>query len=313
MEQTKTQVIDHHTHVDLRLDKALPLIFCEHSRSYFDDLFDQERIVVNGKVAKKSFKLSLGDKIEITYPLAEPIALKKQAMALDILFEDEDLLIINKPAGLVVHPAPGHIENTLVNGLLHYCDIEEGEEASLRPGIVHRLDKDTSGVLITCKTRKGHEAMSALFQTREIQKHYLAITLGRAKQETIEAPLARHKHFRQKMAVNFTPNAKSATTHVFPLYYDHEISLAKIHIITGRTHQIRVHMQYRKTPILGDEVYGYPEANRSFKAHRQYLHAYEVSFVHPFTKAPHTFRAPLAEDMAHFLKARDVEIASLLS
>lgn len=292
--------------INQRLDKALPVIFSGKTRSYYEGLFEKELVKVNKSPAKKSYKLCLNDEVSIEIPEEKPLELKKAEMSLDIIFEDEHLLVINKPHGLVVHPAPGHYEDTLVNGLLHYCDLET-EEDNLRPGIVHRLDKDTSGILITCKTKQAHEAMSQLFMNREIHKTYLAICLGRVQEETIEAPIARHKHFRQKMSVSFAPNAKNATTIVTPLYYDHEVSLAKLKIITGRTHQIRVHMQYKKTPVLGDQVYGYTNANQSFKASRQYLHAYEVSFVHPFTKQLLTLKAPLAEDMQVFLRARKVD------
>jgi 23S rRNA pseudouridine1911/1915/1917 synthase len=296
----------------IRLDKALPRLFEGHTRSFYEQLFDNELVTVNNKAVKKSYKLNINDQVSLTVPAPAPITLNKKEMPLEILFEDEHLIIINKQAGLVVHPAPGHTEDTLVNGLLHYCDIEQDEDETLRPGIVHRLDKDTSGLLITCKTKKAHEAMSLLFMNREIKKSYLAICLGKVQSETIEAPIARHKHFRQKMAVSFHEKAKNAITIAHNLYYDHEISLAKLDIITGRTHQIRVHMQHKKTPVLGDSVYGYTHANSSFKAKRQYLHAYSVQFTHPLTEIPMHIKAPLPEDMSEFLNHRKVNLPSLL-
>jgi 23S rRNA pseudouridine1911/1915/1917 synthase len=160
---------------------------------------------------------------------------------------------------------------------------------------------------VTCKTKTAHEAMSQLFMNRQIHKRYLAICVGKVKQETIEAPLARHKRFRQKMCVNFSEKAKQATTLVTTLFFDHEISLAQLTLVTGRTHQIRVHMQYRKTPILGDSVYGYPGANTSFKAKRQYLHAYELCFTHPLTQVPLYFKANLPSDMKDFLMQKKVD------
>lgn len=300
-------------YLGMRLDKALPLVFEGHTRSYYEQLFDNEMVKVNNKAIKKSYKLNLNDVITIDIPEAPPITLTKTHMDLEILFEDEHLIIINKKAGVVVHPAPGHLDNTLVNGLLHYCDVEQDDDDNLRPGIVHRLDKDTSGVLITCKTKKAHEAMSLLFMNRQIQKSYLAICLGKVQSETIEAPIARHKHFRQKMAVSFHDRAKNAITIAHNLYYDHEVSVAKLDIITGRTHQIRVHMQHKKTPVLGDPVYGYTHANASFKANRQYLHAYSVSFIHPITGTAVHITAPLPEDMSEFLKNRKVNISDLLA
>lgn len=296
----------------MRLDKALPLLCEGHTRSFYEQLFDNDDVKVNDKPVKKSYKLNLNDVVSLKFPEPSPITLSKKQMPLDILFEDEHLVIINKQAGLVVHPAPGHTEDTLVNGLLHYCDLEQDDDHSLRPGIVHRLDKDTSGLLITCKTKKAHEAMSLLFMNRQIKKSYLALCLGKVQNETIEAPIARHKHFRQKMAVSFHEKAKNAITIAHTLYYDHEISFVKLDIITGRTHQIRVHMQHKKTPILGDPVYGYTHANTSFKATRQYLHAYSVSFTHPLTGAFMHIKAPLPEDMSSFLNSRKVNLASVL-
>lgn len=291
--------------VNMRLDKALPLIFTDYTRSFYDSLFESDLVVVNNKTVKKSYKLDAKDLVTVSIPEQEATYITKKQMPLEIIFEDEHLLVINKPSGIVVHPAPGHYDDTIVNGILHYCDVEaDGEDT--RPGIVHRLDKDTSGLLITCKTKKAHEAMSALFATRQISKSYLAICLGRVKDETIEASIARHKHFRQKMSVSTAENARYAKTIATCLYYDHEISLAKLDIITGRTHQIRVHMQHKKTPVLGDSVYGYTQANQTFKAKRQFLHAYCVSFIHPFTSEKMYLKAPLEEDMANFLSSRKV-------
>lgn len=312
MSNKNAHTLTSNDYIGMRLDKALPLLFEGHTRSYFEQLFDSEKVTVNSKTVKKSYKLNLNDNVSIEIPDVPPVTLTKTQMPLEILFEDDHLIIINKQAGLVVHPAPGHTEDTLVNGLLHYCELEQEEDDTLRPGIVHRLDKDTSGLLITCKTKKAHEAMSLLFMNREIKKSYLAICLGKVVSETIEAPIARHKHFRQKMAVSQHERAKNAITIAHNLFYDHEISLAKLDIITGRTHQIRVHMQHKKTPVLGDSVYGYTHANASFKAKRQYLHAYSVNFIHPFTGEAMYIKAPLPEDMNSFLKARKLNLETLL-
>lgn len=312
MTSKNSHILTSETYQGMRLDRALPLLFTGHTRSFYEQLFENQKVEVNKKAVKKSYKLNLNDHISIEIPAPTPLLLSKKQMDLEIIFEDEHLIVINKPAGLVVHPAPGHYEDTLVNGLLHYCELEQDEE-DLRPGIVHRLDKDTSGLLITCKTKKAHEAMSQLFMNRDIQKSYLAICLGKVASETIQAPIARHKHFRQKMAVSFHEKAKNAITIAHNLFFDHEISLAKLDIITGRTHQIRVHMQHKKTPVLGDPVYGYTQANNSFKATRQYLHAYSVSFIHPFTQQKMQLKAPLAKDMEDFLKNKKVNLQSLLT
>ncbi len=309
MKKLKSFTLDSPEFTNKRLDKALPVLFEGHTRSFYESLFDKELIKVNNKPAKKSYKLNFNDLVTVEIPAPVVPSLAKQKMDFDVIFEDEHLLVINKPAGLVVHPAPGHAENTLVNGLLYHCFIEQDQDDTLRPGIVHRLDKDTSGLIITCKTIQAHEALSQQFMNRQIKKSYLAICLGKVKEETIEAPIARHKNFRQKMAVSFTPNAKQATTIVQNLFYDHEITLAKLQIITGRTHQIRVHMQYRKTPVLGDSVYGYVNANTSFKTKRQYLHAYEISFTHPINHKPLHLKAPLAIDMQEFLNQRKIDPA----
>jgi len=294
--------------INTRLDKSLPLIFQGHSRSFYEALFEKDQIKVNQKKVKKSYKLLENDVVSVEIPEAPPLNLTKKQMPLDIIFEDEHLVVINKQSGLVVHPACGHQDDTLVNGLLYYCDLEKDTD-DLRPGIVHRLDKDTSGLLITCKTKKAHEAMSALFMNKEIKKSYLAICLGKVKDETIEASIARHKHFRQKMSVSTHENAKHAVTIAQNLFFDHEISLAKLDIITGRTHQIRVHMQYKKTPVLGDSVYGYTQANSSFKVTRQYLHAFSLEFIHPFTEVLMHLKAPLPDDMKSFLQAKKVDEA----
>jgi 23S rRNA pseudouridine1911/1915/1917 synthase len=306
MPNINSLILDNPSLVDIRLDKALPLMFTGHSRSFYEHLLEKDLVTVNGKKVKKSYKLFLNDVVEVEIPKLDPIHLAKKQMPLSIIYEDEHLIVINKPAGVVVHPAPGHHEDTLVNGLLHYFEIESDDD-DLRPGIVHRLDKDTSGILITCKTKSSHEAMSHLFASRQIQKSYLAICLGKVIDEEIEAPIARHKHFRQKMAVSFTDKARYAKTIAHCLYYDHEVSLAKLDIITGRTHQIRVHMQHKKTPVLGDPVYGYTSANQSFKVSRQFLHAYAISFIHPFSGKKIELKAQLPEDMLQFLKARRVQ------
>jgi 23S rRNA pseudouridine1911/1915/1917 synthase len=310
---SENKIITEQAHCDLRLDKALTLLFPEHSRTFFEELIDEGSVLINDKIVKKRVTLSLGDTVLVKFPQKSQAHLEKQNIPLNILFEDEHLVIINKPAGLVVHPACGHPDGTLVNGLLYHCNLEEGlDESNLRPGIVHRLDKDTSGVLIACKTKKAHEALTAMFQNRQIKKTYLAICLGKVMDERIDAPIKRHKTDRQKMCVSFEENAKNATTIVKNLISDHEVSLVKLDLITGRTHQIRVHMRYKNTPVLGDPVYGFTGANKTFEAHRQYLHAYQVEFIHPITNELLSIKAKIPEDMEVFLSKRHIALDSLV-
>jgi len=310
---SENKIITEKEHCDLRLDKALTLLFPEYSRTFFEELIDEGAVLINDNIVKKRVTLSLGDTVFVKFPQKTQAHLEKQNIPLNILFEDEHLIILNKPAGIVVHPACGHPDGTLVNALLYHCDLEEGlDESNLRPGIVHRLDKDTSGVLIACKTKKAHEALTAMFQNRQIKKTYLAICLGKVMDETIDAPIKRHKTDRQKMCISFEESAKHATTIVKNLISDHEISLAKLDLITGRTHQIRVHMRYKNTPVLGDQVYGFTGANKTFNANRQYLHAYQVEFIHPLTNMLLSIKAKIPEDMEAFLSKRHIALDSLV-
>lgn len=307
MNYSENKVITNQEHCQLRLDKALSLIFPDNSRSFFEELIELGLVSINQKVAKKRFTLSIGDILNVEFPKKDLPNLEKEAIPLHILFEDEHIILINKPAGLVVHPACGHPNGTLVNGLLHHCSIEQiDEEDNLRPGIVHRLDKDTSGVLIACKTKKAHERLSSMFQTRQIKKTYLAICLGNVLDQTIEAPIKRHKTDRQKMCVSFDENAKHAVTIVKNLAKDHEISFVELDLITGRTHQIRVHMRYKNTPVIGDSVYGFEGANKAFNVQRQFLHAHQITFTHPITDEQMSIKAPLPEDMENFLRKRHI-------
>jgi 23S rRNA pseudouridine1911/1915/1917 synthase len=307
MNYSQNKVITEQEHCNLRLDKALTLLFPEYSRSFFEEIIELGHVFVNQKKAKKRFTLEIGDTLDVEFPKKDLPTLEKEDIPLNILFEDEHLIVINKDPGLVVHPACGHPNGTVVNGLLHHCSIEQiEEEDNLRPGIVHRLDKDTSGVLIACKTKKAHELVSGMFQERQIKKTYLAICLGNIQNQTIEAPIKRHKVDRQKMCVSFDDNAKHATTIVKNIAHDHEISFVELDLITGRTHQIRVHMRYKNTPVLGDPVYGFEGANKAFKVDRQFLHAHRVEFTHPITNELLCIKAPLPSDMQSFLTKRHI-------
>jgi len=235
-------------------------------------------VKINGLIAKKREVPNIGDLIELTLQEKPLPDLAPEAMDLDILYEDEAFLAINKPRGLVVHPAPGHPSNTLVNGLLHRYKALQGLDP-LRPGIIHRLDKDTSGVLLIAKTTPMLEKLSLAFKERKIHKEYLAICLGNPGIKRVQNHLGRDPHHRQKMAI--TATGKESLSLVETLLYKQGYSLVKIILHTGRTHQIRVHMQSLGCPVLGDPLYGQARANQSLGIHKQLLHAHLLRFTHP--------------------------------
>lgn len=279
----------------MRLDRLLVSRFPHHSRSYFQFLIEQGSVLVEEQVLKKRARIKAGDEIEICFILTPELSLIPENIPLDILYEDEHLLIVNKPVGMVVHPAPGHPSGTFAHALLYYCKQLKPEEFSdLRPGIVHRLDKDTSGVLLAAKNPQTHQKLVALFTSRQIEKHYLAISLGRPKTEKICAPIARHPKHRQKMAV--VENGKEAITLCQQLAEKGPLSLLSLQILTGRTHQIRVHLSYLGHPVLGDALYGNLHINQKYGVVRQLLHAHRLKFIHPFTSKILEIEAPIPTD-----------------
>jgi len=283
-----------------RLDKLLANRFeNHHSRTYFQYLIEEHLVLLNGQPVKKRIKPVEGDEIEVNFALTPQTEINPEPIPLDILYEDEDLLVVNKPAGLVVHPAPGNWTKTFVNGLLHHCQDLADDPTNVRPGIVHRLDKDTSGVLIAAKKSAAQQNLIEQFANRQVTKHYLAFCVGNPGKGEIEAPIARHPVHRKKMAVVET--GKPALSHYETLTYDEKMSLVKITPHTGRTHQIRVHMKHIGHPIIGDPVYGNLSFNQKLKIERQLLHASELSLVHPTTGEPLTFKAPMPQDMEHLL------------
>ncbi len=273
-----------------RLDRLLTQTFPTHSRTYFQYLIDSGLVLVNGNPVKKRETVDIGDEIEVCFELTPELSLEAENIPLDILYEDDYLISVNKPAGMVTHPAPGHPNGTFVNALLYHCKNLPVME-NLRPGIVHRLDKDTSGVLIAAKTTECHQKLVELFASRQMKKHYLAICLGNPGNRTIEAPIKRHPVRRQEMAVD--PTGKPATSICHVIKTQGELSWVDVQLITGRTHQIRVHMKHIGTPILGDPVYGRAAANEKHGARRQLLHAKNLSLVHPMTGAPLSLEAPV--------------------
>lgn len=294
VEQEHTVIIVSPEDASFRLDTLLARHFDRFSRTYFQYLINEGAVLVNGVQAKKSTKVEAGDEIEVQFILTKEIALEPENIPLNILYEDDYLLAINKPAGLVVHPAPGNWKSTFVNALLYHCKSLEKND-TLRPGIVHRLDKDTSGLLVAAKSAGAHQAMTALFASRQIEKRYLAICSGRPTAQLIDLPLGRHPTQRKMMTVIET--GKPARTHLSILSSNSELSLLDIVLETGRTHQIRAHVAHIGHPIVGDALYGSERVNQRYGALRQMLHAQALSFVHPITGVPLLLTAEVPQDM----------------
>ncbi len=293
-----------------RLDTFLHGKFPAASRSALQRLIEQGHIRVNGTQVKPTHTPRAGEHIEVHWPEARPAEAQPEKMPLDILFEDESLLVVNKPAGLVVHPAAGHEEHTLVNALLHHCAGSlSGIGGVARPGIVHRLDKETSGCLVVAKNDETHLALSEQFAGRVVKKIYHAILCGEVPREAgeIHAAIARHASHRKRMAVRDDADGRAAHTSWRVLERLQSSTLVAAQIHTGRTHQIRVHFQFLGHPVLGDETYGARQNARvkeltNYAAPRVLLHSKELSFVHPRTQKTVKFAAPLPDDFKHALK-----------
>ncbi len=286
---------------DIRLDKWLSLKFPECSRTYFQTLIEEGNVLINDKPCKKREKTRAGDEIEICFTLTPELALEPENIPLNILYEDDDLLVVNKPAGMVVHPAPGHYTGTFVHALLYHCKSLRSEIADpLRPGIVHRLDKDTSGALIAAKTSYAHRNLVTSFSERKIKKFYKAICIGHPSVSEINAAIQRHPKKRQEMAIALE-GGRQATTLLETIEKGPHTSLLKIELITGRTHQIRVHLKHIGCPVLGDSLYGQADSNKKWKAQRQLLHAERLIFPHPRTGQLLDITAPIPTDMKYIL------------
>ncbi len=281
-----------------RLDQFLRRELPEHSRAFLQKLIEQGHIVVNGGAAKASYKVRSGDRVTVEVPPPRPLETLPEEIALDVLFEDDDLIVVNKPAGLVVHPAAGNYEHTLVNALLHHC---RGALAGIggveRPGIVHRLDKGTSGCIVVAKTDLAHKALVAQFKSREVKKIYRAVCWGIFARPSgrIETVIGRSERDRKKMSTNVS-RGRPAVTDYRVLKQFADFALVELHIHTGRTHQIRVHMAHIGHPVVGDATYG--RARRmDISVARPLLHAYKLSFTHPRSQKLMEFTAPVPEDM----------------
>lgn len=286
----------------IRIDKFLSDELPEMSRSYIQKLIKEDQVTVNGKIVKANYKLSADDFVVVCQPeLKEPDILAED-IPLDILYEDEDFLVINKPKGMVVHPSAGHYSGTLVNALMYYCkDDLSGINGVMRPGIVHRIDMDTTGSLLVCKNDYTHQNLAEQLKEHSLKRVYHAIVHGVLKEDegTIDAPIGRHPIDRKKMSINYK-NGKEAVTHYKVIQRFKDYTYIQCQLETGRTHQIRVHMASIKHPLLGDAVYG--PAKCPFKLQGQTLHAKIIGITHPRTNEYIEADAPLPEYFVSLLK-----------
>ena len=294
----------------VRLDTFLREKFPAASRGALQRLIEEGHIRVNGSPVKATHHPHAGELIEIHWPDAKPAEARPENIPLDILFEDNSLLVVNKPAGMVVHPSAGNEEHTLVNALLHHCSGSlSGIGGVARPGIVHRLDKETSGCLVVAKNDETHVALSAQFAERRVKKIYQAIVCGELPRETgeIRAAIARHPSHRKRMAATDDDDGRAAHTSYTLVERLNAATLVDVQIHTGRTHQIRVHFLHIGHPVVGDDTYGArPNARlkelANYAAPRVMLHARDLSFEHPLTKKPVQFSAPVPADFKEALK-----------
>ena len=287
----------------MRLDAYIAKV-TDISRSKVQSLIKEKKIILNDHIAIAKEPVAHGDIIEFTYEEPKEIDVKPFKMDLKIIYEDEDLLVIDKPKGLVTHPAPGNYDNTLVNGLKAYTDELSEVNGSFRPGIVHRLDKDTSGLLVVAKNDKAHVFLAQELKTKECYRRYYAICRGIIEHDeaVIDAPIARDKKDRQKMAV--LANGKDAITEFKVLDRFDDSTLLDVELKTGRTHQIRVHMAYIGHPVLNDPKY---DPKHVFSTMGQYLHAYYLSFIHPTKKERMTFTTEMPVYMQEYIKRKKDE------
>lgn len=276
-----------------RIDKALSTIQSEWSRSQVGNWLDDGRILVNGVTVKAKYKVKADDVIEVDVPEVEELEILPEDLNLEIVYEDADVLVVNKLRGMVVHPAPGHTTGTLVNGLMHHCNDLSGINGVARPGIVHRIDKDTSGLLMVAKNDNAHTSLVDQLVAKTVTRRYTALVHGHIAHDkgTIDAPIGRDQKDRQKQAV--VDNGKHAVTHFQVLERFGNFTLVECRLETGRTHQIRVHMNYIGYPLAGDPKYG-PKKTIEFDG--QVLHAGVLGFVHPVSGDYLEFSAPLPED-----------------
>lgn len=283
--------------------------YAQLTRSRIQDLIRTGNILVNDGIKKTGYRVRAGESIRINLPSPRPSSLAPQKLAFEVLYEDQDVIVLSKPPGVVVHPSHGHIEGTLVHGLLHHCRNLSGIGGELRPGIVHRLDKDTSGAMIVAKNDMAHQSLVKQFKGRTVEKFYLALLAGTPRTRTgrIAAAIGRHPVHRKKMAVLQHGGRESVTNWEILEYFTH-FSFVKLRLETGRTHQIRVHMASLGCPIAGDPVYGKKSKTSDLLFVRQCLHSYSLTFDHPRSGERLSFTAPLWPDMeniVHLLRTSD--------
>ncbi len=288
------------TESGMRLDKWLAAEDIGLTRTALQNLIESGNIIVNGKSVQKNYKQKSGDRIEVNIPDPEPLRVEAENIPLDIVYEDSSLLVVNKPKGMVVHPAPGNYTGTLVNALIYHCgDSLSGINGIIRPGIVHRIDKNTSGLLIVAKNDMAHAGLSEQIKVHSFTREYEAVACGRFREEqgSIDAPIGRHHTDRKKMCVT-DRNSKNAVTHYRVIEQLDKYAHLRLRLETGRTHQIRVHLSYIGHPVLGDDVYGKP-----FKGiDGQCLHAKKIGFVHPVTGEYMEFDSELPDYFKEILR-----------
>lgn len=292
-----------------RLDTYIPSVDTDITRTSAQRLIEDGNILVNGKNAKVSYKIQENDKISVEIPEPKQIELKAKNIPIEIIYEDSDIIVVNKPKGMVVHPANGNPDGTLVNAIMAICkDSLSGIGGEIRPGIVHRIDKDTSGLLIVAKNDNAHVKMSEQIKNHEVKKTYIALVRGVFKENeaTIDMPIGRSTSDRKKMAVN--KNGKNAITHIKVLKRFDKYTLLQVNIETGRTHQIRVHLSHIGYPIVGD--YTYSNGKNEFDVIGQCLHAQKLEFKHPITQKDMCLEAELPQyfkDILDKLKDREIK------
>lgn len=285
----------------IRIDKYLSEKL-DLSRSKIQKLIDNKKVIVNNKPVSANYKIKMGDLIDVNDDLDYEINIEKENIPLDIVYEDDDLLIVNKESGMVTHPAPGHYTKTLVNALLYKFDISTTTD--IRPGIVHRLDKDTSGLMVVAKNEKTHEKLSEMIKNKEVKRHYIALVEGVIQHETgtIDAPIGRDQYDRQKMAVTDI-NGKDSITHFKVLKRYKNKTLVECILETGRTHQIRVHMKYINHPVVNDPIYNKKKSDDF----GQMLHSKSIEFIHPITKKEIYFEVEPPKEFMEKLKQLEIE------
>lgn len=280
---------------DIRIDKYLNEFLKDNSRTYIQKLIKNGNVLVNDNLCKANYRVQSEDRISVDIPTPVTADILPENIPIDIIYEDDDILIVNKPKDLVVHPAPGHYTGTLVNALMYHCkDNLSNINGVLRPGIVHRIDKDTTGALIVCKNDYSHNFIATQLKEHSITREYVGIVCGVVKDDkgVIDAPIGRNKIKRKEMCINEL-NGKNAVTHYEVIRRFEKYTLMKFNLETGRTHQIRVHMASINHPLLGDEIYNHNKC--PFKLQGQCLHARTIGFIHPMTKKYVEFEAKIPE------------------